>query len=38
MSNGTEMDEMMAGGYRKKYLRAMSRMIAITTGELPPHE
>ena len=31
-------DEMMAGGYRKKYLRAMSRMIALTTGELPPHE
>src|SRR4029453_3297781 len=27
-------DEMMAGGYRKKYLRAMSRMIALTTGEL----
>ncbi|UOE45254.1 cell division protein ZapE [Agromyces larvae] len=31
-------DEMMAGGYRKKYLRAMSRMIALTTGELPPHD
>ena len=30
--------EMMAGGYRKKYLRAMSRMIALTTGELPPHD
>lgn len=31
-------DDMMAGGYRKKYLRAMSRMIALTTGELPPHD
>ncbi|WP_395242988.1 cell division protein ZapE [Agromyces sp. MMS24-K17] len=30
--------EMLAGGYRKKYLRAMSRMIALTTGELPPHD
>lgn len=30
--------EMMAGGYRKKYLRAMSRMMALTTGELPPHD
>ncbi|MFF2369491.1 cell division protein ZapE [Agromyces sp. NPDC058110] len=30
--------DMMAGGYRKKYLRAMSRMIALTTGELPPHD
>jgi cell division protein ZapE len=30
--------EMLAGGYRKKYLRAMSRMMALTTGELPPHE
>jgi len=29
--------EMMAGGYRKKYLRAQSRMVALTTGELPPH-
>jgi len=24
--------EMLAGGYRKKYLRAVSRMIALTTG------
>ena len=31
-------DDMMAGGYRKKYLRAISRMIALTTGELPPHD
>ncbi|WP_308796684.1 cell division protein ZapE [Agromyces silvae] len=31
-------DDMMAGGYRKKYLRAMSRMTALTTGELPPHD
>jgi cell division protein ZapE len=30
--------EMMAGGYRKKYLRAMSRIVALTTGELPPHD
>ena len=30
--------EMMAGGFRKKYLRSMSRMIALTTGELPPHD
>ena len=25
-------DEMLAGGYRKKYLRAISRLIALTTG------
>jgi cell division protein ZapE len=25
-------DEMLAGGYRKKYLRAVSRMIALTSG------
>ncbi|GAA1726668.1 cell division protein ZapE [Microcella frigidaquae] len=25
-------DEMLAGGYRKKYLRAVSRMIALTTS------
>ncbi len=31
-------DDMMAGGFRKKYLRSMSRMMALTTGELPPHE
>jgi cell division protein ZapE len=29
--------EMMNGGYRKKYQRSQSRMIALTTGELPPH-
>ena len=26
-------DEMLAGGYRKKYLRAVSRLIALTTPE-----
>ena len=26
-------DEMLAGGYRKKYLRAVSRMIALTSGQ-----
>lgn len=26
-------DEMLAGGYRKKYLRAISRLIALTAGE-----
>jgi cell division protein ZapE len=31
-------DEMLQGGYRKKYLRAVSRLIALTTGELPPHD
>ena len=31
-------DEMLGGGYRKKYLRSMSRMIALTAGELPPHD
>ena len=29
--------EMMQGGYRKKYQRSQSRMVALTTGELPPH-
>jgi cell division protein ZapE len=43
IASGTPLDrvfasDMMAGGYRKKYLRAMSRMIALTTGELPPHD
>ncbi len=43
IASGAPLDEvfasdMMAGGYRKKYLRSMSRMIALTTGELPPHE
>ena len=28
-------DDMLSGGYRKKYLRAISRMIALTTA---PHE
>ncbi|MDY7527948.1 MULTISPECIES: cell division protein ZapE [unclassified Cryobacterium] len=31
-------DEMLAGGYRKKYQRSQSRMVALTTGELPPHD
>jgi cell division protein ZapE len=26
-------DDMLAGGYRKKYLRSVSRMIALTNGE-----
>ena len=26
-------DDMLAGGYRKKYLRAVSRMIALTSGQ-----
>jgi cell division protein ZapE len=43
VASGLPLDEvfggdMMHGGYRKKYLRAMSRMIALTTGELPPHD
>jgi cell division protein ZapE len=29
---------MLDGGYRKKYQRSQSRMVALTTGELPPHE
>jgi len=38
LASGTSLDqvfadEMLAGGYRKKYLRAMSRMIALTSGE-----
>lgn len=37
VATGTTLDqvfaeEMLAGGYRKKYLRAVSRMIALTTG------
>jgi cell division protein ZapE len=31
-------EDMLRGGYRKKYLRATSRLIALTTGELPPHD
>ncbi len=30
-------DEMLAGGYQKKYLRCISRMVALTAGELPSH-
>lgn len=28
-------DEMLAGGYQKKYLRCISRMVALTSGDLP---
>ena len=28
-------EEMLAGGYRKKYLRATSRLLALTTGRIP---
>ncbi|WP_309708108.1 cell division protein ZapE [Pseudolysinimonas sp.] len=28
-------DDMLAGGYRKKYLRAISRLIALTSGSTP---
>jgi cell division protein ZapE len=27
-------EDMLAGGYRKKYLRAISRLIALTAGEV----
>jgi cell division protein ZapE len=30
--------EMLAGGYRKKYLRATSRLLALTAGANPPRE
>ena len=38
LASGTSLDqifpdEMLAGGYRKKYLRSVSRMIALTSGE-----
>ncbi len=38
LGTGTPLDsvfgeEMLAGGYRKKYLRAVSRLIAMTTGQ-----
>jgi cell division protein ZapE len=38
ISSGVPLDqvfpeEMLAGGYRKKYLRAVSRLIALTSGE-----
>jgi len=37
LASGTPLDQafpsdMLAGGYRKKYLRAISRLIALTTG------
>ncbi len=37
LATGTPLDQvfpadMLAGGYRKKYLRAVSRLIALTTG------
>jgi cell division protein ZapE len=37
LASGTQLDQvfpadMLAGGYRKKYLRAVSRLIALTTG------
>lgn len=28
-------DEMLAGGYQKKYLRCVSRMVALTSGDIP---
>ena len=31
-------DEMLAGGYRKKYLRAISRLLALTAGVREPRE
>jgi cell division protein ZapE len=31
-------DEMLAGGFRKKYLRATSRLLALTNMALPPTE
>ncbi|TQL47937.1 cell division protein ZapE [Homoserinimonas aerilata] len=39
LASGTPLDEifpddMLAGGYRKKYLRAVSRLIALTSGQL----
>ncbi|PRY70338.1 cell division protein ZapE [Glaciihabitans tibetensis] len=38
LATGTPLDqvfpeEMLAGGYRKKYLRAISRLVALTAGE-----
>ena len=43
VASGTPIDQvfagdMMSGGYRKKYLRSISRMVALTSGELPPHD
>ncbi|WP_022880867.1 cell division protein ZapE [Gryllotalpicola ginsengisoli] len=29
-------EAMLQGGFRKKYLRSISRMIALTSGDLPP--
>ena len=39
VASGTPLDQvfaedMLGGGYRKKYLRAISRLIALTTGDL----
>lgn len=39
LASGTPLDEvfpeeMLAGGYRKKYLRAVSRLIALTAGDV----
>lgn len=39
LATGTPLDivfdeEMLAGGYRKKYLRAVSRLIALTAGQI----
>lgn len=31
-------EEMLAGGYQKKYLRCISRMVALTSGDLPTAE
>lgn len=31
-------DEMLSGGFRKKYLRCISRMVALTSGDLPTHD
>ena len=30
-------EEMLGGGFRKKYLRSVSRMVALTAGDLPSH-
>ncbi|MCB1280192.1 MAG: cell division protein ZapE, partial [Salinibacterium sp.] len=39
IATGIPLDEvfapdMLAGGYRKKYLRAMSRLMSLTSGSL----
>jgi cell division protein ZapE len=43
MSSGAKLDtifseEMLAGGYRKKYLRATSRLLALTAAATQPRE